>query len=369
MTSYRSSSDETTTTSDALTWNHSSPAYRGIGNTMIVPMSPLAEGSRRQLQEISDSLSPLCKEENSGVVEWKRLRLNIDTVIENLRDNEYRKFQHEFLHDAIIPYLKGMTNRWVLDVNRFNQIENLLDTIITEQNELTQRQHPAVLLLEIERIKDQIESKKQMFRSHLGTNLSKILNHQWQPMLRDMRRGLTSIGVRLLGLGLIEVMGRPLIVLYPLGIGIMEIVEIVKLIDAKKNISMKNYMELLKCACYLWGTWQLLAITTTYASIGWLCLLIGVIFLILTKDDSLIKYATPFLAPLLVLLDKLSFSVEKLQDKLVESLEGSGNNNSSNSNSVDGDIGNENISSSSSTLRHRQRRTNSNVNSCSAYGM
>ena len=194
-----------------------------------------------------------------------------------------------------------------------------------------------------ERIKNEIDSKKQMFPSELSKHLTRILNRQWHPILKDMRRGLTSIGTKFLGLGMVEIIGRPLIILYPLGLGIMEIVEIVRLLDTNKTISIKNYMELFKCICYLFGTWQLLSITASFASMGWMCLLIGISFLILTIDENLMKYATPFLVPHLVMLDKLSYSVGKLQEKLVVSLEKIGNgNNGSNSNSNGNDNGNDN---------------------------
>tara|TARA_A100001015_G_C14523212_1_gene531203 strand:- start:78 stop:419 length:342 start_codon:yes stop_codon:yes gene_type:complete len=100
-----------------------------------------------------------------------------------------------------------------------------------------------------ERIKNEIDSKKQMFPSELSKHLTRILNRQWHPILKDMRRGLTSIGTKFLGLGMVEIIGRPLIILYPLGLGIMEIVEIVRLLDTNKTISIKNYMELFKCIC------------------------------------------------------------------------------------------------------------------------
>ena len=367
MTSASQASAEATT-GDALIKDELSHSYWGTENALILPMNPLAEVSRRQLQEISDSLGPLCKDDSSDVNHWRRLREHIDTSIFDLQEKEYRKFQHDLLHQSIIPYLKSMQNHWLLDVNRFNQVEHLLRSIITEQDEVSQRQHPAVLLLEVERIKEQIAAKKHMFKSQLGSSLTRILDRQWQPILRDMRKGLTSLGTKFMGLGLIEILGRPLIVLYPLGYGILEIVEIIKLLEAKKTISLKSYMELLKCACYLWGTWQLLAITATYASMGWLCLFIGITFLLLTSDDSLIKYATPFLAPQLALLDKLSFSVEKLQSKLVASIESGGwrghsrsdvheDDSSSNSSSSSSSRANGGVSTSSNGGVLRQRRS------------
>jgi len=63
------------------------------------------------------------------------------------------------------------------------------------------------------------------------------------------------------------------------------------MIDSKKEISVKTYLQIAKALLLLYGTMQLIAILSIYNGLGWSSVLFGGVAIFIASNDSLIKSA------------------------------------------------------------------------------
>ena len=130
--------------------------------------------------------------------------------------------------EAVLPYIKSMQVRVSLDKKRFSQVRKLLYLVTDSSNSST-----AGTLLEIDEIVREIKSEGGWFKSELATNLEVSVNKQWQPILSDTKRALQDSGSKLAVIGLIQMIGRPMIMLYPIWLIVQEIIMITKSIETE----------------------------------------------------------------------------------------------------------------------------------------
>ena len=173
--------------------------------------------------------------------------------------------------------------------------------------------HPANLLISVDKLIEEINSQNSSFfawKSKLSTLLQTFSNKEWQPILLDTQAGLRSIGGNLICLGMVEVVGRPVVMLYPLYLVALEGLRITNDIEIRGKISPDIIIRVIKIAALLFLGFQLITILSMYAGLGYSCLLIGTAGVVLASNDQLTKIVAPIMAPHLLNLDMM---FEKLQ--------------------------------------------------------
>ena len=65
--------------------------------------------------------------------------------------------------------------------------------------------------------------------------------------------------------------------------------KLARLIESKKEISVKTYIQIAKALLLLYGTMQLIAILSLYNGLGWSSVLFGGVAIFIASNDSLIK--------------------------------------------------------------------------------
>lgn len=206
--------------------------------------------------------------------------------------------------------------------------------------------HPALTCQLVDRLAAEINSKQYWTKSSLATNLenavraqhsylcySSLLTHlplphyipsllsllspypssplaltlaqvrkQWRPIIADNRQALQAAGVRLAALGLVEVVGRPVVMLYPVWLLLQQALLVVKGMETGE-VSPRTVLAALKAVLLLALSSQLLALLALYQGMGYACLLMGGLALAASTSDAHVKALAPIIAPHLAHLD------------------------------------------------------------------
>jgi hypothetical protein len=173
--------------------------------------------------------------------------------------------------------------------------------------------HPSIVLREVDKIVCEVKKSGGWFKSEMSSLLETSVERQWRPIISEMRNALWSIGGRLSAAGLIEIIARPMIMLYPISLLTLEGVEIARSIEAKRSITPQNYIKIAKALAILYVTSQIIIVTQMYSGIGWSCLVLGLCSLAVASNDEFLKKSMPALAPQLANLDMIAQKVATLQ--------------------------------------------------------
>jgi hypothetical protein len=224
----------------------------------------------------------------------------------------------EILNDAVLPYIKSMKGSYAMDQARFSQIEFLLDILSDSDkvyNASTQGLessllHPAVTCQHIDALIKEINSRPYWTKSSLARSLESAVDKQWRPIVADNRMALQSVGAKLAAIGLVEVVGRPAVMLYPLWLLVQQVLTIVRQIEHKQSISPSTVVAVVKALLLLYVSSYLMALMAAYQGMGYTCLALGGLALSTSVSDSTVKAASPILAPHLTHIDAF---IERLQ--------------------------------------------------------
>jgi hypothetical protein len=247
----------------------------------------------------------------------------------------------EILVDVILPYLEDMKGRFHIDQMRIEQIKSLLSVIShcvpvgkedTAPMEIStvhgnlrgtpgpvvHREHPgmhyfnfrvalvsynaaAEVLIKIDDILLRVRSG--IWASQLQKLLTAALNKQWRPIIFDNQRMFKNVGSKLVGLGIAELLGRPLLMLYPIYMVTMAAMKVVGELNTKKQPGPETYLQIIKGMLLLWGATRLMNVLSAFQGLGMSCLVFGCIAIIISVNDALTKVAAPIVAQHFVRID------------------------------------------------------------------
>lgn len=239
------------------------------------------------------------------------------------------------LNQAVLPYVKKMTERMVLEPSRFAQLEAVLHLLILheaqcQQQDMTPRgrehAHPARVLLELDDVCAAVKRETGIWRSQFGTLLDSTLTTLWRPILHDVKSGCQSVGTKLVVLGLVDAIGRPMLLLYPVYLILEQALAVIRAVKAEQqrhsapsagaadfasvllsstSVSVPAALQLVKAFALLLVVSKGLAVLERFQSLGTLCLLLGALLYGVSMEERLLKRYTPLLAPALLLVDQM----------------------------------------------------------------
>ena len=282
---------------------------------------------------------------------WTSLSEELARFCKGFLDPEVpiKRYQLDLLVEALIPYLQDRKNQLHTTASRFSQIETLLrilsgsDSSHVSPGSAEISNHPYHSLIKIERLIVDINREGGMWKSKLSTALQQGVKKQWEPIIGDHQRALSSIGGKLCMLGLVEAVGRPIVMLYPLFLVAQEALKIASEIEVKKNISVRSIMQIAKMLVMLLGVGQLSGILSMYTGLGYTCLALGCVALFISSNDELTKSAVPVLAPHMVninlFMDRL-YQLESLAVSAFSRLNSSSSNSATTSFPSSSSVGN-----------------------------
>jgi hypothetical protein len=212
--------------------------------------------------------------------------------------------------------------RLSLDKQRFVQIQTLLHLLGPSSSQLGEP-HPAITLAQIDAIVAEIKKERSLWPSKLGHSLEIAVMREWQPLLHDYRVFCHNIGGKAVLLGLAEIIGRPLIMLYPVYLLSMEIVRLANKLGITfsplhdqhhqhhqqqqqqrgaggldwRKVSIGDVVSIAKLLAMCMAVYQALLVLSMYSGVGYSCLAVGFCALTLASSDDMLKKYIPALAP------------------------------------------------------------------------
>jgi hypothetical protein len=234
-----------------------------------------------------------------------------------------KRYQIDILLEALVPYIEEIQTRIHTDSSRFSQLEELF-SILTDGSSTGGSQSGAAYdatstsyhdLRRIESLVKEIDRQGGLWKSKLSNNLTRAVNRQWRPIISDHQRALQQLGGRLCILGLVEAVGRPVVMLYPLFLAAKEALKIASEFEKNKKLSPQSIVQIVKMVGLLWAVMQLSGILAMYTGLGYACLVMGLAAFVVSSNDELTKLSVPMLAPnmatIAMFLDRL-YSLEKV---------------------------------------------------------
>lgn len=178
--------------------------------------------------------------------------------------------------------------------------------------------HPANILFTVDRVIEDINRNTMLWESKLSKLLRACSRKQWQPILLDTQSSLRSIGGSLIALGMVEVVGRPVMMLYPVYMVILQALKLSKEIEMNnQRITVRQYLQMFKIGVYFVFAYLLLTVLAMYTGLGYTCLLIGGGAVAVASNDEFTKQAAPVIAPHMVNLDLMLGQLQRLEGAVV----------------------------------------------------
>lgn len=261
----------------------------------------------------------------SGGGLWTSLRDTLADLKQKLDDpsgaHVVQLYKLQMLHDSVLPYIKDKmlsSMRLSLDKVRFIQIQHLLHHLSPSSSSSTSssssaHEHPALVLFSVDRIVEEIKRERSLWPSELASTLDVAAQKQWMPILHDHRVLLHNIGGKAVMFGLVEIIGRPVIMLYPVYLLSVEVTRLAGKLGVTQSLmeqgaagarqvdwrrlSFIDGLQIAKLVAMCWAVFQALTVLSAYTGLGYSCLGVGFAALALASNDVLLKQYTPAMAP------------------------------------------------------------------------
>eukprot|EP00607_Mallomonas_marina_P002688 CAMPEP_0182438336 /NCGR_PEP_ID=MMETSP1167-20130531/85690_1 /TAXON_ID=2988 /ORGANISM="Mallomonas Sp, Strain CCMP3275" /LENGTH=298 /DNA_ID=CAMNT_0024631643 /DNA_START=32 /DNA_END=928 /DNA_ORIENTATION=- len=211
-----------------------------------------------------------------------------------------------------------MKSRISLDSDRFYQIQSLLALCVNSESNSSH--HVAEILLEVDKIIRSIKSKGGWFKSDLAISLEMAAGKQWRPVINDNRHAMHRLGSRLLLVGVVEVVGRSFLMMWPVYLILLDVLQALKGVEEKKGFLPIILIKLVKSFLILLVVMKLITILSMLNGVGYMCLLTGAGLLTASLSDELIKHTAHILSPNLAIIESVFDRVYSLEDSLSDML-------------------------------------------------
>ena len=269
-----------------------------------------------------------------------------------------------------------MTGRMVLEQKRFRQIIDLISIVfhdsnhkpipigvdniymnintsnIRTQSHTTQHtQHPSFILNHV----DELICEINFWKSELSKLLTNTSNVLWRPILIDMKVSVTSISSKLIVVGLVDMIGKPLLMLYPVWMLCQQVLIIVNNLKLNKvqngtgagtgrvtgagagtgvtltedflssrGLNIQVIFQLIKAILLLVVISKFIKILELFQGIGTICVALGTGLYALSLNEVYFKKYIPVIAPNIMLLHSMMDQVIQLESMIESNVTGMG---------------------------------------------
>jgi hypothetical protein len=234
---------------------------------------------------------------------WKDFSSVIADFLEHLNDPHYpvRRYQIELTKEIILPYLNSLKGRIHTDPVRNRQMTDIMTAILGCRTD----SHPAYCLLSLEVVLRDVNSRGYFFKSELATVLERGVNKQWLPIIEENRVFLRNVGGKFVFLGLLGMIGWPIVLLSPLLSHSKKLLNILKEFDHTGRVSSQSVYQLGSILVMLLICFQLTSIMSRYMTLGFVLCGIGSGCLFIAQNDRLIKQFSPTISDVYPSVNKL----------------------------------------------------------------
>ena len=298
-------------------------------NVSLLANSPMLLETNSKLNSVCMNIITQGKQQNAL---WKSLLNQLEDISKMTSSPSFisSRYKFEILSEAIVPYLEKMlVPRFSLDNKRFVQLQMLLTELAPRGNQELLIIHPAVILLKIDQIVLEIKREKSLWPSELACALEIATQKQWKPILDDHRALLSSIGGKSIMVGLIQIIGRPLLFGYPIYVLSLEIMRIATKLGIQGNnnnnmsrlhlqkLEISDCLKMGKLVIMCLAVYQAIFILSMFQNIGSTCLFCGLVCLGATSNEAYLKNIIPAISPYILTIHNLFTKAEQMEQSMM----------------------------------------------------
>lgn len=300
------------------------------GRSVVVPRDdPIFSSALSSITTLQDVTSKLAK--NSPLaVGWRQIDDDLCKVVDMLMSRDVEMYKVNML-TSLASYIEEIVGRHgkPIDPSRFHQVHQLLSTLYEDNDSGgSEAKHPARTLQRLDCLLAEIKlsSRFNFTPSSLLLKLDAAVSKEWKPIMQTTQRALNSVGSKLLFLGLVETIGRPLVTLYPIYLVASKALEIVARMEGRgfgEGFRAKDVADLTKALLLLYACSKLMGILQMYSGVGSACLLVGAAALAAASSAEITKTSAPLLAPYLYRVEQMVNHVAAAEDRVMGAISSS----------------------------------------------
>jgi hypothetical protein len=274
------------------------------GNALMVPHeSPVYKIAQEELIKVTSELQKV-----SGGT-WETTGASLKGLVQKISDPNSRiqQYQIDLIREVLVPYLKKQRDRYFTDQARVRQLNEIIFAL-----SLHGKQHPAISLNMLEKVKTEIQSNQSyLWKSELLTALETSLAKQWLPIVADTKQFLIDTSGKLFVLGMIGLIGWPIAFFSPIMYSSKKLMKAMEDWDRRKTFSNDTVIELVKVALMIMLLMQLVTVLQFYAALGQLLLAGSMGSFLIAQSEGTVKELSPVLAPQAYLIDQFFFHLSQ----------------------------------------------------------
>lgn len=283
----------------------------------------------RRIQTLNDELESIrtLMEKKASKAPADVLLADVDTIDEYILHGlvpndvslKYGSYRLDLI-ETILTYIKtAVSSVAYVDPARYHQIHHMVTIATKNIQKDDENDDIFVILSEVESIVSEINSKSMLFSSKLSLALSAYLKKQWSPIISSHRKALRTLGGNLIVLGLVEVVGRPIVMLYPIYSVLIKVLVIVQNSQSQsRTISPTQIIELIKSIIMLFIVSKLLEVLNAFTGLGYTCLVAGAVSLAISSNDDNIRVIAPMISGHLSKINQFICAIKNVEDSLMQ---------------------------------------------------
>lgn len=309
VTPVRSFSSTTATTTTATATASSSSLVKYCGRAVVASSKdPDYKSVVQRLLSLTQDL-----QQNGSYrtdADWNAFFADLSAFTNHIvnPDIEIQRFQVDLISESLLPYITKLKGRFYTDKARVRQLSDIMYALTHSD-----KHHPAFTLLVLEQVRNDIQGKQSYFwKSELLSILDTALAKQWRPILHDMKALLYDAAGKLIGFGLIGVIGWPLVLAGPILMNAEKLVKVVKEWETQHRMSPQSIFEVVKILVLMFALLQIMSIVRMYQSLGILSMVMGAAAFVVTMQESFLKQIAPMFATHAVVYERYLHTVNTL---------------------------------------------------------
>jgi hypothetical protein len=283
------------------------------------------------IKDTSQLIGEISKEANSDK-EWKSLKDELHGMIQKIISDECpcECYKINILRSAVLPYIRQMRGRLILNRKRFHQIQMLLRILCTPSSK---EEHPSNVLGELETIVSSVDAEGGWWKSEFASKMQHAVALEWMPIVSDNRliyntltfsdvyhrKGLQNVASKLLFVGLVDLFRSTLFILPVLTL-LAEIALIVQKVNSKSGFTPENAVKLIKSSLLLIVAAIAVRTIGMLPGLGYSTSMFAIVILVISSVDPLLKLVCPFVAPNMAQISSFITKMESLENQLTSSV-------------------------------------------------
>jgi len=250
----------------------------------------------------------------------------------------FPQYKAHLLSAVICPYIAKMSQRKILAPTRYQQVSRIITLMGSPHGNEGSPQHPVHLLLEMDEVCREVAAEAGLWPSDLAAYLQGASTALWAPILTDLKTDTQSLAIKFLAVGLVDVVGKPLLLAYPLWLIVEQALKLVQAVEAPQdggapvttaanalqNVNATVIMQVVKAVLLLFVVQKFIALLELFSGAGQVCLLVGVGLHAATLNTPMLKQLSPALVQHLGMLAGFLDRLGKAEQAMHRAVNGGG---------------------------------------------